>query len=76
MNFSTSNKEYIPVRKKWGQNFLIDNNVIDKIIKVINPSIDDIIIEIGPGNVLSGLAKRSMPGVSISQISSSEDLGY
>ncbi len=34
------------------------------------------IVEIGPGNVLSGLAKRSMPGVSISQISCSNDLGY
>ena len=34
------------------------------------------IVEIGPGNVLSGLAKRSLKGISISQISSSTDLGY
>ena len=33
-------------------------------------------VEIGPGNVLSGLAKRSMKGVVISQISNSSDLGY
>ncbi len=33
-------------------------------------------IEIGPGNVLSGLAKRSMKGVLTSQISNSSDLGY
>ena len=32
-------------------------------------------VEIGPGNVLSGLAKRSFNGVNISQLSSSEDLG-
>jgi len=33
-------------------------------------------VEIGPGNVLSGLAKRSMKGVVTSQISNSNDLGY
>ncbi len=33
-------------------------------------------IEIGPGNVLSGLAKRSMKGVLTSQISNANDLGY
>ena len=33
-------------------------------------------IEIGPGNVLSGLAKRSMKGVMINQISTASDLGY
>ncbi len=32
------------------------------------------LIEIGPGNVLSGLAKRSLPGVSTSQVSSATDL--
>jgi len=34
------------------------------------------IIEIGPGNVLSGLAKRSMKGVLTNQISNASDLGY
>ena len=33
-------------------------------------------VEIGPGNVLSGLAKRSMKGVLTSQISNINDLGY
>ncbi|WP_269612078.1 ACP S-malonyltransferase [Prochlorococcus marinus] len=33
-------------------------------------------VEIGPGNVLSGLAKRSMKGVLSSQISNASDLGY
>ncbi len=31
------------------------------------------ILEIGPGNVLSGLAKRSMPGITTQQISKSDD---
>ena len=34
------------------------------------------VVEIGPGNVLSGLAKRSMKGVLTSQISNASDLGY
>ncbi len=34
------------------------------------------LVEIGPGNVLSGLAKRSMPGITTHQISNSNDLGY
>ena len=35
----------------------------------------DTLVEIGPGNVLSGLAKRAMKGVAISQIASTGDLG-
>ncbi|GCE64982.1 [acyl-carrier-protein] S-malonyltransferase [cyanobiont of Ornithocercus magnificus] len=34
------------------------------------------LVEIGPGNVLSGLAKRAMEGVNTSQISSAGDLGH
>ena len=39
-----------PYRKKWGQNFIKDKNIIEKIITVINPQGDDNIIEIGPGS--------------------------
>ena len=35
----------------------------------------DTLIEVGPGNVLSGLAKRAMSGVTTAQLSSSADLG-
>jgi len=35
----------------------------------------DTLVEIGPGNVLSGLAKRSMDGVTISQLAGAADLG-
>ena len=35
----------------------------------------DTVVEIGPGNVLSGLAKRSMDGVTLSQIAGAGDLG-
>ena len=37
-------------KKKWGQNFLVDNNLLEKIIKTIDISKDDEILEIGPGH--------------------------
>ncbi|NOX19328.1 MAG: 16S rRNA (adenine(1518)-N(6)/adenine(1519)-N(6))-dimethyltransferase RsmA [Chlorobi bacterium] len=36
--------------KRFGQNYLIDKNIVRKIISAIAPKIDDEIIEIGPGN--------------------------
>jgi len=36
-------------KKRFGQNFLVDTNVIEKIIYSINPEAEDHIIEIGPG---------------------------
>ena len=42
-------REKIPIRKSWGQNFIIDNNTIDKIINIINPKKNENLIEIGPG---------------------------
>jgi len=36
-------------RKRFGQNFLIDNSIIDLIIQSINPQADDTLVEIGPG---------------------------
>lgn len=36
-------------RKRFGQNFLHDTSVIDRIISAINPLPDDHLVEIGPG---------------------------
>ena len=36
-------------KKRFGQNFLVDTIVIDKIIHCINPQPEDHVIEIGPG---------------------------
>lgn len=36
-------------KKKYGQNFLNNRNVIEKIVSSINPTENDLIIEIGPG---------------------------
>ena len=36
-------------KKKWGQNFLVDNNLLDKIIKTIDITTEENVLEIGPG---------------------------
>ena len=36
-------------KKRFGQNFLQDENILNKIVKEINPQNNDSIIEIGPG---------------------------
>lgn len=38
-----------PFRKRWGQNFLADRNLLDKIVRTIDPKKSDSILEIGPG---------------------------
>tara|TARA_B000000475_G_scaffold209901_1_gene171881 strand:- start:168 stop:941 length:774 start_codon:yes stop_codon:yes gene_type:complete len=43
-------KNHIPIKKSWGQNFLIDDNTINKIVATIDPHREDIILEIGPGH--------------------------
>ena len=35
--------------KRFGENYLIDSNIKDKIISEVKPSKDDIILEVGPG---------------------------
>ena len=36
-------------QKKYGQNFLIDTHVLDKIIRAAEITADDFVLEIGPG---------------------------
>lgn len=36
-------------RKKYGQNFLVDKNILDKIVAAADISRDDCVLEIGPG---------------------------
>lgn len=43
------NKYRFVFQKKFGQNFLIDTHVLDKIIKAAQISKDDFVLEIGPG---------------------------
>ena len=49
-------------KKKWGQNFLIDPNLLRKIIRTINLSEKDNVLEIGPGEGV--LTERILPAIS------------
>ena len=55
------NKETHPFRKKWGQNFLIDPNIVKKIYRTIEPINSNNILEIGPGEGV--LTKIILPEV-------------
>lgn len=46
---SAPEKKTHQARKRFGQNFLVDANIIDRIVHAINPSPEDSLIEIGPG---------------------------
>lgn len=51
MSGPKSRKYQTPIaRKRFGQNFLTDNMVIERIIASIKPQTDELIIEIGPGH--------------------------
>lgn len=43
------NKYEFTFQKKFGQNFLIDNHVLEKIIKAADITKEDFVLEIGPG---------------------------
>ncbi|WP_281647569.1 16S rRNA (adenine(1518)-N(6)/adenine(1519)-N(6))-dimethyltransferase RsmA [Parendozoicomonas sp. Alg238-R29] len=65
MSTTTINTQAIPhkARKRFGQNFLHDPGVINRIIRAIGPRADDHMIEIGPGqgaltNQLQATAKK------------------
>ena len=38
-------------RKRFGQNFLIDNYVVEEIVRAINPQENELMVEIGPGQL-------------------------
>ncbi len=42
-------KHSVSIRKSWGQNFLIDENALEKIIEASNLSKKDTVVEVGPG---------------------------
>jgi 16S rRNA (adenine1518-N6/adenine1519-N6)-dimethyltransferase len=52
--------KHIP-RKRFGQNFLTDTGVLNNIIHVINPQLNDSMVEIGPG--LAAMTRLLLQGV-------------
>ena len=55
-NLTLMRKYGIKAQKKYGQNFLINEEVLDKILKSADIKNEDLVIEIGPG--LGNLTKR------------------
>ena len=55
-NLSIMKKYNIKAQKKYGQNFLINEEILDKIIETADINNRDLVIEIGPG--LGNLTKR------------------
>lgn len=51
----------IKAKKKFGQNFLIDNNIQNKIIDCANLSVNDVVVEVGPGR--GAITKLMLPRV-------------
>jgi len=47
-------------KKRFGQNFLVDERVVDRLISAISPRSNETIIEIGPGPgaLTGGLVER------------------
>ncbi len=39
-----------PARKRWGQHFLADPNIIRKVVATVDPGPEDVFLEIGPGH--------------------------
>jgi len=48
-------------KKKWGQNFLVDKNLLKKIVSILNLKSEDRILEIGPGE--GALTELMLPAV-------------
>ena len=58
-------------KKRWGQNFLIDPNISNKIINILNCSPSDTILEIGPGK---GALTENIKAAKITAIEIDSDL--
>lgn len=46
---ATMNNSNHQAKKRFGQNFLVDGNIINRIIRAVNPLPDEHLVEIGPG---------------------------
>lgn len=61
-------KEYgLVPRKRWGQHFLIDRNILNKVIQTANIRKEDVVLEIGPGlgEMTAGLSKRAKKVIAV-----------
>ncbi len=69
MSFNSSKNTNVRPLKKFGQNFLKDKNIVDKIIAEINPVKGDLLVEIGPGmGVLTEELVKTCPDLTAVEI--------
>lgn len=56
-------------RKRFGQNFLVDQNIIDRIVATISPAKSDRLVEIGPGRgALTGPLLAACPDLMVIEV--------
>lgn len=56
-------------RKRFGQNFLIDQGIIDRIIRAIHPQAHEHLLEIGPGQgAITALLLQSCPNLNVVEL--------
>jgi 16S rRNA (adenine1518-N6/adenine1519-N6)-dimethyltransferase len=56
-------------RKRFGQNFLIDTNIISRIVRAVSPRADDHLVEIGPGQgAITGEFLRTCPRLQVVEL--------
>ncbi len=60
-------KHSVVIRKSWGQNFLISENILKKIIKTTSIKKSDVVVEVGPGigGLTSALAQKARKVIAI-----------
>ena len=49
-SFISHSASFLPPKKRFGQNFLTDERVIERIVQEVNPGAQETIFEIGPGH--------------------------
>ena len=56
-------------RKRFGQNFLVDQGIINHIVRSVHPREDDNLVEIGPGQgAITGLLLDSCPKLNVIEL--------
>lgn len=56
-------------RKRFGQNFLVDANIIQRIVRAVSPRASDRLVEIGPGQgAITGELLRSCPTLQVVEL--------
>lgn len=56
-------------RKRFGQNFLVDANIIQRIVRAVSPRAGDRLVEIGPGQgAITGELLRACPDLQVVEL--------